>query len=217
MLRAVLRSLEGQTVRWPFTTSIARRKRPFAPKGVNGRSPTIVTYPVGTLEIRRQGSLAWKDHELGSGFDVRVKYGSDSCADAAHIGLTDDMALNARLSTFLERNGDLVDDRVPAVLGLLADFRSSVAYEAARKAEVMTYGFLRDVYDKLPATAKEIDYRVRDLEANGQLQSLADDHAGAFAAAQERLHAVFRSRSTCLWYLFWVRLGLLCAASSPLN
>lgn len=203
MLRAVLRSLEGQVVRWPFTSTIPRRKRPFARKMSNGQAPTIVTYPVGTLEIRRQGTMLWKGHQLGSGFDIRIRYAKNVFADAAHIGLTDELTLNNRLSTFLERNGDTIDDRLPGVLSLIEDYGQSTRYEMDRKAEIMSYGFLRDIYDKLPFTLKETEFRLQETEVNSQLQALVQDHTPVFKSVQERLHTIFRSRATCLWYLFW--------------
>lgn len=204
MLRAVLRSLEGQTVRWPYSTVRPAKKGLLAAVNARRPAPDIITYPSGVLEVQRQGSLPWKGLELGSGFDVRIKYGKDVFAGAAHLGLTDDFALSDRLAAFLERNADLIDDGLPAILAILDDYQSTLTYEARRKVETMSYGFLRDVFDKLPMTVKEMEYRLREGEANDRLQTLVADHPDAFRAVQERLHAIFRSRATCLWYLFWV-------------
>jgi hypothetical protein len=207
MLRAVLRSLEGQTVRWPYTTVAPARKGLLAATSDRRAAPVISTYPSGVLEIQRQGSLPWKGLELGSGFVARVRYGKNVHAGAGHFGLTDDFALNDRLAAFLERNADLVDRGLPAVLDVLDDYRSTLAFEARRKTATMSYGFLRDVYDKLPMTAKETEFRLREGETNDRLRTLVADHPDAFRAVLERLHGIFRSRATCLWYLFWVSLA----------
>lgn len=173
-------------------------------KGFRRHSPSILTYPCGVLEIQHQGSLPWQGLELGSGFDVRIKYDKNVYAGADHIGLMTDFALNGRLADFLERNAELIDDKLPIILAVLDDYQSTLAYERSRKAKTMSYDFLRSVYDKLPMTLKEMEYRLREGEANHQLQTLVADHPDAFRAVQERLHAIFRSRATCLWYLFWV-------------
>lgn len=143
---------------------------------------------------------------LGSGFEVRLRYAKNVAADCNTIGLTDDFELTDKLAAFLRVNSTRIEARLPGVIARLERYRQAARKEVVLKERVMTYGFLRDVYGSWKP--KEALGRVLEQECEGSKTgpSIVRDYRHVFVSLDERMRAVGRSPACGLWYLFWVSL-----------
>jgi hypothetical protein len=155
------------------------------------------------LRIYRRGNLVWEDLQLGSGFKVELVYAKGVTVDGAAIGLTSDYDLTPSLARFLALNEDLIQERLKVVEAALDRYRARHLNESRDKARVLSYRFLKFVYDQPrdpnglaeSSIAFERDQRVRQLMVGSE---------AVFESAYERFSAVTRSEASVWWYLFWV-------------
>jgi len=205
LLRTTLRSLEDQTLTWPFTTSSLVGKQSLLPFSRRRHTSydSLVTYTTCTLQITRQGSLPWKGHDLASGFEVRLKYAKGVFAESSEIGLADDFEVTGRLAEFLSRNERVVKERLPGAMTLLDDYRSGMAREVEGKREVMGYSFLKEVYET-PMRVGELERVLEKGGGDGKIRWLARDFRRELKVAEERRKVIFGSKANALWFLFWV-------------
>ena len=172
-------------------------------RGRRYKAQTSTYYEYGTLNIERKGYLIWDGLQLGSGFDVKIKYDKHIGVDGAIIGINDDYDLTPALARFLTLNHSLIHSRVGGIEGLLAGYRRFHQRECRTKAETLTYGFLSRVYDR-PTDPEglaegyikhERDLRVRQLLVSNEI---------VFRITYERVIAVSGTELATWWYIFWV-------------
>ena len=213
LLRTTLRSLEGQKLHWPHTTTSLVGKQSLLPR-LFQRRPTqtsydsLVTHTTCKLVLTRQGSVPFRRHDLGSGFEITLDYSHGIVASASAIGLSDDFELTTRLAEFLKMNEGMVGGKLPATLAMLDDYRSGMVREYEGKKAAMGWGFLRDVYER-PMGVEEM----REMlgvgkgkeEGKEKVVCLPRECERELRVAEARARVIFRSPATALWYLFWVR------------
>jgi hypothetical protein len=114
--------------------------------------------------------------------------------------------LTDKLSAFFRINASAIESRLPGVLEELQAYRESMRKEVVEKERALSYGFLRDVYgtwEGKEETAEALEWTEQD--GDGRLRRLVKERDEVFVGIQERVNAIRRSPSACLWYLFWVR------------
>ncbi|KAL1720708.1 hypothetical protein EV715DRAFT_196531 [Schizophyllum commune] len=154
------------------------------------------------LQIGHHGHLKFKKHQLGSGFDVKLKFSKKVQTTGAVIGLDEDFDLTPSLARFLAMNEDKIDLRLRELESTIEEYRQHARAECRWKEEVLTYRFLAFVYDRPQDPSRsaessilhERDLRVRQLMAGSE---------GVFETAYERLEVVTSSEAACWWYIFW--------------
>ncbi|TRM60170.1 hypothetical protein BD626DRAFT_408024 [Schizophyllum amplum] len=202
-VRLCLRALEGQTVRWPYehTTPIGSANY-WCCSRTRYTAEHAQHFHHCELQIGRRGHLVWKKRQLGSGFDVTLKYSKKVQVSGAIIGLDEDFDLTPSLARFLAMNEDKIELRLPELQSAVEDYRQHARAECKWKEEVLTYRFLAFVYDRPQdptrlaesSIAYERDLRVRQLVAGSE---------GVFETAYERLEVVTANETACWWYIFW--------------
>lgn len=140
--------------------------------------------------------------QLGSGFDIQLRYSRKVTIGASIIGLDDDFNLTPLLARFLLENRFLVDEHTPVVTDALHTYRKHLHSEARRKRQVLSYRFLSAVYDR-PMGPQEITDVVQELEQDFRVRRLTTSNEPAFIAANERMRAVSRSGVTTFWFILW--------------
>ncbi|KAL1738517.1 hypothetical protein HDZ31DRAFT_78301, partial [Schizophyllum fasciatum] len=202
-VRLCLRALDGQAVRWPY-----EHVTPIGSAGywccsrTRYRAQHTQHFHKCQLRIGHRGHLMWKKHQLGSGFDVMLKFSKKVQVTGAVIGLDEDFDLTPALARFLAMNEDLIDLRLREIESVVEEYRQHARAESRWKEEVLTYRFLAFVYDRPQdpthlaesSILHERDLRVRQLMAGSE---------GVFETAYERMEVVTSGEAACWWYIFW--------------
>lgn len=147
--------------------------------------------------------MTWLKTQLGSGFDIQLKYDRGVVVDGGTIGLDDDYDLTPALARFFALNEHLIPQKLERLEHVLDNYRDHHSQEFQAKAEVLSYRFLAFVYNQPrdPAglaessIAAERDLRVRQLMVGSE---------PIFEITYERLAVVTTSEAATWWYIFWV-------------
>lgn len=170
---------------------------------------TSVRYEYAFFIIRRRGHLMWQGLQLGSGFDIELKYSKDVTVSSEIIGLTEDYDLTSSLARFLELNRDLINENLFHIEEKLDHYRRHHRKECRWKAHVMTYRFLSFVYDH-PRDPHGMIQACLDFERDSRVQNLMLSNEAVFRSAHTRLSAVSTSEAATWWYIFWVSFSAYC-------
>lgn len=172
------------------------------------KTQTSTHYEYGTLNIERKGYLIRDGLQLGSGFDVKIRYDKRVVVDGGVIGINDDYDLTPALARFLSVNHSLIHSRVGKIEDLLAGYRRSCQRECKTKAEALTYGFLTRVYDR-PTDPEGLAEGCIKHERDLRVRQLLVGNEKVFRITYERLTAVSGTELATWWYIFWVCLDPL--------
>ncbi|KAF9535429.1 hypothetical protein CPB83DRAFT_841727 [Crepidotus variabilis] len=201
-VRMALRSLENETVIWPYehVKNVGSNM-----SGCCGRRYTAVTsrqYQRAILQIKRQGHLEWRGLQLGSGFEIELKYAKKVIVPGEVIGLNEDFDITSLLARFLELNREKIDQSLFEVEEKISHYRRFHRKECRRKSRVLSYRFLSFLYDqpkepdacKITSEESEKDPRVLNCITNGE---------EVLRTAYNRLMVVSQSETATWWYIFW--------------
>ncbi|KAF9510693.1 hypothetical protein BS47DRAFT_1395777 [Hydnum rufescens UP504] len=212
-IRYALRCLESQVVFWPYSHNEAIGSQSLISCG-GGRYKAVATthFELGTFIIQRRGKLLFDDYiDLGSGFEIRIKYSSKVTVDGSVIGLSTEFVLTPMLATFFALNEHLIRSNLQRLSGALRRYREHVRLDAMSKRDALSYLFLSEIYE-VPASPQDLLGRVKALERDitGTVAEMLQDglQQGALTGVDERMKYVARSSVTAWWYLFWVQLML---------
>lgn len=169
------------------------------------RAVTSTHYEHALLKIKRHGHLVWQGLQLGSGFDIELKYSRDMTVSSDVIGLNEDFDLTPSLARFLQINRKLVDEGLFPIEEKLSHYRRHHRQECQRKTRIMTYRFLTYVYDH-PRDPDGLVQRLCEIEGDCRIQELMLNSEAAFRSTYTRLEAVRTSELATWWYIFWVGL-----------
>ncbi|KAF5312519.1 hypothetical protein D9619_003561 [Psilocybe cf. subviscida] len=202
LIRMSLRALEGQIVQWPYDH--------FQPVGSQGswccgsryHAVSQQHYGHAVLSIKRRGHLAWQGMQLGSGFDIQLKFAKGVQTGGDVIGLNDDFDLTSTLARFLAINKQLIDERLFAVEEVLAGYRRHHRKEFRWKAKVLSYKSLTFVYDR-PRDPNGLAQSSIEFEKDQRVCRLMSNSERVFSSAYFRLSAVSKSEAATWWYIFW--------------
>jgi hypothetical protein len=161
-------------------------------------------YQTCILSIGHRGHLEWKDLAIGSGFDVKLTYDKEVVVDGTAIGLTEDFDLTGPLARFFRANHGLVASRISRIEEILDAYRDHHDQEYTDKLNVMSYGFLTDVYNR-PRPSSEILKICLEQEHDSRVRGVFEDSQVILDTAYNRWLAVAESETRSWWYLFWVR------------
>ncbi|GAA6064386.1 hypothetical protein JCM10212_002919 [Sporobolomyces blumeae] len=210
-VRLALRALEGQTLdapRWEV--------HPLKdPKGTTVEQR--VEYRQATLTIGRNSTFKWRGYNHASGFDVSLEYTDGYGLDVngktrsnmsltvtgTDTGISSDFALTRALACLLQRNREIVEERLPLVEDALRTRRRYFADEAAEKSRVLSHGFLTSVYAEPVSSVAELDQRLRAKEQNSDVQNLVRTYPTTFRCLEERMQSVLGSRLRAWWFVLW--------------
>src|SRR6266545_629419 len=162
-------------------------------------------YRRAVLHIKRHGHLAWHGLQLGSGFEVELRYSKSVKVTGEVIGLNEDFDLNSLLARFLELNRDLIDKGLQEVQAKLSSYRLHHRKECQWKSSVLTYRFMTFVYDQ-PRVPEECMQSSLQIEKDARVRKRIEFNREVFRAAYERLMAVSHTEAVTWWYIFWVSL-----------
>ncbi|KAJ4486079.1 hypothetical protein J3R30DRAFT_3443672 [Lentinula aciculospora] len=202
-VRMALRTLEGQTVRWPY--------RHISPVGTQFlcccfrqryNANTSVRYESCVLEIKRNGYLIWDKVQLGSGFQIQLRYDKNVVIDGDTIGLTEDFELTSSLARFLALNEDLIFSRLGKMEALITAYRRHHQQQCHRKTQVLSYQFLSNVYDH-PRSTTRLARSAFELEPDLRVRQLLVGSDEIFETAYLRLSTVSTTETATWWYIFW--------------
>lgn len=155
------------------------------------------------LSIKRRGHLVWQGVQLGSGFDVQLKFAKDVQTGGDVIGLNEDFDLTSTLARFLAINKQLIDERLFVIEEVLAGYRRHHRKEFRWKAKVLSYKSLTFVYDR-PRDPSGLAQSSTEFEKDQRVCHLMSNSERVFSSAYFRLSAVSRSEAATWWYIFWV-------------
>lgn len=167
------------------------------------KAQTSVDFQVGVFTLKRRGYLLWKNQQLGSGFDVTIKYSKSVKCDGTVIGLNEDFDLTPQLAQFLAMNHRSITTLLPAVESTMHDYRHALLQESQRKLHALTYCFLTHVYNQ-PPSPTDVTKSVIHEERDHRVRRLVAENAAVLDMTFERLTAVTTSEVATWWYLFWV-------------
>jgi hypothetical protein len=177
----------------------------------SGQYKAVATthFELGTFIIQRRGKLLFDDYiDLGSGFEIRIKYSSKVTVDGSVIGLSTEFVLTPMLATFFALNEHLIRSNLQQLSDALRRCREHLRLEAMSKRDVLSYLFLSEIYE-VPASPQDLVGRVKALERDitGTVTEMLQDglQQGALTGVDERMKYVTRSSVTVWWYLFWVQ------------
>ncbi|KAJ3779177.1 hypothetical protein FB446DRAFT_782719 [Lentinula raphanica] len=202
-IRMALRALEGQTVRWPYTHILPVGAQFFCccfRQKYNATTP--VHYETCVFKIKHNGHLIWDNVQLGSGFQVQLYYDKKVIQDGDLIGLTEDFELTPPLARFLAMNEDLIFSRLGNLEAVISAYQQHHFQESRRKAEVMSYQFLSNVYDH-PHPAAKLAKGAFECEHDLRVRQLLVGSDEIFEQAYARLSAVSTTETATWWYIFW--------------
>lgn len=173
---------------------------PFGGRRFKARQTTL--YQACTFEIKRNGVASFNDLNLGSGFNIEMRYAPNVLVDGTVIGLDDDFDLTPPLARFLLLNRKIIGERTGAIIKNLEDYRRYLRRMAQWKRDTLSYRFLVDVYDQLndPDTLTGL---IRETESDERVLKLATSRQDAFVAIHERVRIATRSRATTWWFILW--------------
>ncbi len=177
-------------------------------RGMRYKAQASTFYEYGTLNIKRKGYLIWKGLQLGSGFDVKIKYDKHVSIDGASIGINDEYDLTPALARFLAQNHALIHSRVGGIEALLTGYRQFCRQECKTKADVLSYGFLSRVFDH-PRDPEGLAQDAIKHEHDLRVRQLLIGNEEAFRITYERLAAVSTTELATWWYIFWVCVDFL--------
>ena len=164
---------------------------------------TSTHFQNAALHIKRQGQLIWKGLNLGSGFQVELKYSKRVTVLGEVIGLTKHFDLTPPLARFLELNKELVDEGLYEIEARLSGYRRHYRKECSWKRRVLSYRFLAFVYDR-PRDPSGLVQSSIEFEQDPRVRKLMMDSEAVFKSAYDRLAAVSTSEVATWWYIFWV-------------
>ena len=172
------------------------------------RAVSTTHFELGRFIIQRRGKLLFDDYiDLGSGFDIYIKYSPKVTVDGSLVGLSNEFILTPMLASFLALNEHLIRSNLNLLSGALRRYREHLRLEAVTKRHALSYVFLSEVFE-VPASPEELLARVKSIErdSTGSLTQMLQDglEQGALTGVDERMKCVMRSSATTWWYLFWV-------------
>jgi hypothetical protein len=143
--------------------------------------------------------------QLGSGFNVELRYTKKILLAGDAVGLNNDHDLTVLLARFLKTNRELISERLGFIDETLSSYRSHCRRECRRKREALSHQFLYHVYDQ-PQFPGGIAKSSIEAEHDPRVHRLMVDSKTAFGIAYERLVHVSQSEAATWWYIIWVRL-----------
>lgn len=165
---------------------------------------TSRTYRRAILRIKRRGCLEWRGLQLGSGFEVELKYSKSVKVTGEVIGLNEDFDLNSLLARFLELNRELIEKSLYELQEKLSHYRRHHQEECRWKSAVLTYRFMTFIYDH-PRLPDECTRSSLQTETDSRVKKCVGNNQAVFRSAYDRLTAVSQSQAVTWWYIFWVR------------
>ena len=141
--------------------------------------------------------------QLGSGFDVRLKYDRDVIVDGSPIGLVDDYELTPSLARFLALNQRIIPPKLEQLERVLETYRHHQTEEFRAKADTLSYRFLAFVYNQ-PRDPIGLAESSIETERDLRVRQLMVGSEAIFEITYERLSAVTSTEAATWWYLFWV-------------
>jgi hypothetical protein len=163
----------------------------------------VVNYQAGALKIKRRGYAVFDGLQLGSGFDLDIKYARDVSYSGSIFGVNDQYDLTDDLAKFLSLNHQAIQVRLPQVIRKLAEYRRHYAKEFQHKAGVLSYAFLIRVYN-WPCGPSDLVKDVLKYENDLRVRQLLAGSDKVFEITYERLLAVSHTEVAAWWYIFWV-------------
>ena len=164
---------------------------------------TSTHFQNAVLRIKRQGQMSWQGLNLGSGFQVELKYSKHVTVLGETIGLTKIFDLTPPLARFLELNRQLIDEGLYEIEEKLSSYRRHHRKECSWKRRVLSYRFLEFVYDRPCAPSGLVQSSIEN-EQDPRVRRLMVDSEAVFKSAYIRLAAVSTSEVATWWYIFWV-------------
>lgn len=180
----------GTTSRWCFG-------------GRNYNAHTAEHYETAILSIKRKGDIMFQGIQLGSGFDVQLKYDRSVVVDGSPIGLSDDYDLTPSLARFLALNQRTIPQKLERLQDVLEIYRHHQRKEFKAKADTLSYRFLAFVYNQ-PRDPAGLAESSIEVEKDLRMRQLMVGSEAIFEITYERLAAVTNSEAATWWYLFWV-------------
>ena len=144
--------------------------------------------------------------QLGSGFNIQLKYARDVQVSGDVIGLNDDLDLTTPLAKFLELNRHLISTNIRRVEKVLTGYRHYQRKECRWKRRVLSYQFLSAVYDRPRIFTPDCVEHEHDI----RVRQLVCEHREVLNAVYERFIYVTRTEASAWWYIFWVRSSTAC-------
>jgi len=200
-IRLALRSLDGQTVFWPWRHVQARYSR-FWCCGSRYHAQSVVHFQNAKLKITHNGYNTWDGLQLGSGFNLRLHYRRGVSFDGSIFGVNNNYDLTEDLALFLSLNHKVINSRLPEITRKISGYREHYAQEFKRKSHTLSYEFLTYVYSQ-PRDPEVLIKDVDDSEKNSQVRQLITENSFVFDITYKRLLAVSKSEVAVWWYLFW--------------
>ncbi|KAI0274852.1 hypothetical protein BC834DRAFT_814779 [Gloeopeniophorella convolvens] len=202
-IRIALRALDGQSIYWPYRHINNENSRfPLCCRGTRYKAQASTLYEHATLNIKRKGYLMWDGLQLGSGFDIELVFDKRVTVDGDVIGINDDYNLTPALAQFLALNHALIHSRLRSLESLLANYRQFCHNECKKKADVLTYRFLSQVYDH-PKDPERLAKSSIEQERDLRVRQLLVGSEAAFQTSYDRLLAVSSTELATWWYIFW--------------
>ncbi|KAF8078665.1 hypothetical protein FPV67DRAFT_1465988 [Lyophyllum atratum] len=200
LVRLSLRALEGQAVSWPYEHYLGADSGWSGSNHYNAKKS--IPYHSCQLRINRRGQLVWDGLQLGSGFDLELKYSKKLSVAGDVIGLNDDYDLTAPLARFLERNQALIDQRLSYIEQTVDSYRHHHRKVGRWKNRVLTYRFLSHVYDH-PRDPATLAASCLEFEQDQRVRHLMTTCEPTLQSTYDRWAFVSRSEARTWWYLFW--------------
>ena len=165
---------------------------------------TSRTYLQAILCIKRRGHLKWRGLQLGSGFDIELRYSKSVKVTGEVIGLNEDFDLNSLLARFLELNRELIEKTLYELQDKISQYRRHYWKECRWKSTVLTYRFMTLIYSH-PNLPDECTRSSLQIETDFRVKECVGKNKAVFRSAYDRLTAVSRTEAATWWYIFWVR------------
>lgn len=158
------------------------------------------------FRIKRRGRLTWDGIEIGSGFDIELRYTKSIKVAGEKIGLGSDFDLTPSLARFLKLNQEQIQRRSQIIEKKLFNYRRFHRRESRWKERVLSYRFLVHVYDHpFPNPKDEAEF-----EHDSRVRSMLQDNDNVLADTSVRYHNTARTETTAWWYIFWVSQFIYC-------
>ncbi|GLB36114.1 hypothetical protein LshimejAT787_0304020 [Lyophyllum shimeji] len=202
LVRLSLRALEGKIVSWPYEHVLPIGTHSGFFRGNRYEARKSIRYDSCLLCINRRGRLAWGGLQLGSGFDLELRYSKKLSVGGDGIGLNDDYDLTAPLAQFLELNQALISERLPYLEETMDSYRRHHRKVVRWKNRVLSYRFLSHVYDN-PRDPTALATSCLEFEHDARVRHLMANSDTALRSAYERWAFISRSEARTWWYLFW--------------
>ncbi|XP_006454307.1 hypothetical protein AGABI2DRAFT_197252 [Agaricus bisporus var. bisporus H97] len=199
-VRLSLRALENQAVIWPYDHFEPVGRWSFSCCGQRRYSARTSThFNSCRFRIKRRGRLTWDGIEIGSGFDIELRYTKSIKVAGEKIGLGSDFDLTPSLARFLKLNQEQIQRRSQIIEEKLFNYRRFHRRESRWKERVLSYRFLVHVYDHpFPNPKDEAEF-----EHDSRVRSMLQDNDKVLADTSVRYHNTARTETTAWWYIFW--------------